>query len=53
MRSILIEREAEYLADIERRMGLVYANDRDRKATADRVRNRPRIDRYPDTGSLF
>jgi DNA modification methylase len=53
MRAILIEREAEYQADIERRMGLVYANDRDRKATADRVRNKPRVDRYTDTGSLF
>lgn len=53
MRAILIEREAEYQADIERRMGLAYANDRDRKAEADRVRNKPRADRYSDTGSLF
>jgi site-specific DNA-methyltransferase (adenine-specific) len=53
MLAVLIEREAEYLADIERRMDLVYANDKVRKAEAARVRNRPPRDRYSDTGSLF
>jgi site-specific DNA-methyltransferase (adenine-specific) len=47
-RAILIEREVEYLADIERRMGLVMDGPDTRAYVSAKARNRPR-----DDGPLF
>jgi DNA modification methylase len=47
-RSILIEREAEYIADIERRMSLVMEGQDTRAYASMKARNRPR-----DDGPLF
>jgi site-specific DNA-methyltransferase (adenine-specific) len=50
MRAILIEREAEYQADIRRRMALVLSgpDERAREAIKERMKGRP-----PDHGPLF